>query len=246
METLSINTSQNVMIHYTSAGLGNRLLAGILDLFFKMGFILTLGVLVSIFRVKNEHTGESLDILFNTLIFLPYLLYDLLFETFMQGQTFGKKIMKIKVVKLDGTQPSFVSYLLRWFIRLVEIDMCAGLIAIVSIAISKNDQRLGDLAAGTTLIQLRPEVTLKDTILQQVQHDSHKLTFSQISLLNDTDIALAKDVYDFYLKTENEVVLHKFSAKIKSKTGIMSDLPDADFIKTLLEDYSYYHLEKQL
>ncbi|PIO47659.1 MAG: hypothetical protein CMR00_08990 [[Chlorobium] sp. 445] len=54
------------------------------------------------------------------LIFLPTMFYDLLFETFMNGQSIGKKPMNIKVIKVDGTQPSFLSYFI--------VRFCASLI----------------------------------------------------------------------------------------------------------------------
>ena len=155
-----------------------------------------------------------------------------------------KKIMKIKVVKLDGTQPSVGSYLLRWLIRLVEIDMCGGLIAMISIAVSKNSQRLGDMTAGTTVIHIKPAVTLQDTILQQEKHQAYNVVFKEISLLNDADMQLAKDVHDFYEKTDNNEPLGKLAKKIKDKTGIVTSLSDEEFIATLLKDYNHLQLEK--
>ena len=242
LESVAIHTSQNVTIDYEPAGLGNRLLAGILDLLFKVGFMITLSIILSFIGLHSERVSNS--VIVSIVIFLPYLLYDFLFETFMHGQTFGKKILKIKVVKLDGTQPSVGSYLLRWLIRLLEIDMCGGLIAIICIASSKNSQRLGDMAAGTTIIRIKQAVTLQDTILQKQQHEAYKIIFNQVALLSDADIQLVKDVHDFFLKTGNRAALEKLADKIKKKTGIETDLKDDSFIATLLKDYNYYQLEK--
>jgi uncharacterized RDD family membrane protein YckC len=245
LESVVINTSQNVVIDYEPAGLGNRLLSGILDVLFKIGFIFSLSILYSLLDIKFSNVSSpTYAIIFFVIIYLPYLLYDLLFETFMHGQTFGKKIMKIKVVKLDGTQPSVGSYLLRWLIRLVEIDMCGGLIAIVSIAVSKNSQRLGDMAAGTTVIHIKPAVTLQDTILQQEKQEAYKIVFNQITMLSDTDIQLVKDVHDFYEKTGNSDALEKLAKKIKEKTGIVTSLSNEIFFTTLLKDYNHYQLVK--
>ena len=244
MEAVVINTSQNVGIDYEPAGLGNRLLAGILDVLFKIGFVFCLSILYSLLEINVRISSSSYAVLLSILIYLPYLLYDFLFETFMHGQTFGKKIMKIKVVKLDGTQPSVSSYLLRWLIRLLEIDMCGGLIAIISIAVSKNSQRLGDMAAGTTVIHIKPAVTLQDTILQQEKHQAYNIVFKQVTMLSDTDMQLVKDVYDFYEKTDNAEALEKLAKKIKEKTGITTTLNNEEFIATLLKDYNHQQLEK--
>jgi uncharacterized RDD family membrane protein YckC len=242
LESVVINTSQNVVIDYEPAGLGNRLLSGILDVLFKIGFIFSLSIILSFVGISSRYYGATMSIIISIVIFLPYIMYDFLFETFMHGQTFGKKIMKIKVVKLDGTQPSVGSYLLRWLIRLIEIDMCGGLIAIISIAASKNSQRLGDMTAGTTVIRIKPAVTLQDTILQQQNHETYKIVFNQISLLSDADIQLVKDVHDFYEKTNNMEALAKLAQKIKTKTGIVTTLTDEEFISTLLKDYNHYQL----
>ncbi|HKC68750.1 MAG TPA: RDD family protein, partial [Bacteroidia bacterium] len=202
MEPVVINTSQNVVIDYEPAGLGNRLLAGIIDLLFKIGFLIVIGIVLGFIGDFFDRENDRIyNIIYYLLIFLPYICYDLLFEIFMHGQTLGKKIMKIKIVKLDGTQPSVGSYLLRWFIRLLEIDMCWGLIAIISVASSKNSQRLGDMAAGTTVIRIKPAVTLQDTILQQKVHQAHEPVFKEVALLTDADIQLIKDVYDFSVQT---------------------------------------------
>ena len=245
MEPVVINTSQNVVIDYEPAGLGNRLLSSILDLLFKIGFIFTIMIIFSFLGIYSGKLNNSASIvIFFLILVIPYLFYDLLFEIFMHGQTIGKKIMKIKVVKLDGTQPSVGSYLLRWLIRLFEIDIFQGLVAIVCIAASKNSQRLGDMAAGTTVIRIMPAVTIKDTILQQQKHDEYKLVFKQVALLTDADMQLIKDVRDFFSETGNADALAKLAVKIKTKIGIVTDMKDGEFIATLLKDYNHHQLEK--
>lgn len=241
-DSVEINTAQNVVIDYEPAGLGNRILAGLLDAVFKFAYIITWVIILAstkAFGVK----GETAMVILFVLIFLPILFYDLLFEIFAQGQSLGKKIIKIKVVKLDGTQPSIGSYLLRWLLRIFEIDLLYGLIAIITIASSKNKQRLGDMAGGTTVIQIRPAVTIKDTILQIQQKTEYKIVFPQVSILTEKEIEILKEVHDFYTKTGNREALVKLSDKIKKKTGIVSTMPEADFVATLMKDYNHYKFE---
>lgn len=243
MESVSINTAQNVVIDYEPAGLGNRILAGLLDSLFKFAYIITWVIILtttSAFGVENDTAVLILVVL----IFLPILFYDLLFEVFAQGQSLGKKIIKIKVVKLDGTQPSIGSFLLRWLIRIFEIDLLYGMIAIVAIASSRNKQRLGDMAGGTTVIRIRPAVTIKDTILQIQQKTEYKIVFPQVVALTEKDLEIMKEVHDFYKKTGNREALVKLSDKIKQKTGIISTLPEHEFIDTLMKDYNHYKFEE--
>lgn len=242
MDSVAINTAQNVVIDYEPAGLGNRILAALLDLLFKFAYIITwVIILVSTKAFGTEGTAAILVVV---AIFLPILFYDLLFEIFANGQSLGKKIIKIKVVKLDGTQPSIGSFLLRWLLRIVEIDMLYGLIAIITIASSKNKQRLGDMAGGTTVIQIRPAVTIKDTILQIQQKEVYNVVFQQVASLTEKDMEIIKEVHDFYLKTGNREAMVKLSDKIKKKTGIISTMPEADFLATLLKDFNHYKFQE--
>ena len=242
MDSVEIHTTQNVVIDYQSAGLGNRILAGIIDGLFKWAYILTIVIILFSANAFNSRS-ETGSVLLGLLIALPYLFYDLLFEIFMHGQTLGKKIMKIKVVKLDGTQPSIGSYLLRWLIRIFEIDACYGMIAIVSIASSKNRQRLGDMAAGTTVIIVKPAVTLQDTILQAQQNTGYKIVFNQVVNLTEKDIEVMKEVYDFYRESGNTEALSKLTEKIKKKAGIQTTMKDGELIATLMKDYNHYKFE---
>lgn len=243
LESVAIHTTQNVVIDYQPAGLGNRILAGLLDAVFKWAYILTM--IIVLLATKAFDTGSTTGtVIILLIVALPYLFYDLLFEIFMQGQTLGKKIIKTKVVKLDGTQPSVGSFLLRWLIRFFEIDLLYGLIAIISIAASKNKQRLGDMAAGTTVILVRPAVTLKDTILQTQQKPEYKITFKQVANLAEKDIEIMKEVFEFYMKTGKADVLAKLAEKVKTKAGIQTTMKDGELISTLMKDYNHYKFEE--
>lgn len=243
MESVGINTAQNVVIDYEPAGLGNRILSGLLDSLFKLAYVITWVIILASTRMLGFQTDTGVTVLM-VIIFLPVLFYDLILEVFNQGQSLGKKIIKIKVVKLDGTQPSIGSFLLRWLIRFFEIDLLYGLVAIIAIASSKNKQRLGDMAGGTTVIQLRPAVTIKDTILQIQEKAEYKLMFPQVSSLSEKDLEIVKEVLDFYKKTGNKEALVKLSDKIKKKTGVVSTLPEDQFLETILKDYNHYKFEE--
>ena len=247
MENIKINTTQNVALSYTAAGVGPRMLAIFLDLIFKYSYYLVI-YLVFIYTARqntygnNYFRGENNEFIIGLFILflLPALLYHLLCETFLNGQSFGKKILKIKVVKLDGTQPNFGSYLVRSMFRLVD-DSIVGLVAI---AVSKNSQRIGDMLAGTTVIALNKKLTLADTILHQ-QKEDYKIVYSQVALLSDTDANTIKEVLSFSRQEDQPEHLALLAKKIKEKYGI-SDVKQSneEFLKTLLMDYSHYQFER--
>ncbi|HWY33731.1 MAG TPA: RDD family protein [Nitrosopumilaceae archaeon] len=239
-EKIKITTTQNVIIAYDPAGVGDRLLAALLDYLFIIAYYFAIFIVLGMFN-KGGISESGWAII--TLVNLPPLFYDLLCELFLQGQSFGKKIMKIKVVRLDGTQPDLGAYLIRWAFRILDGITLMCTVELVSVVLSKKSQRVGDMAAGTTVIKLKQKVRLQDTILYE-KKTNYKIAFPEILKLNDKDIGIIKEVFDYCSKTDNYEALGKLAAKTKEKMGITSSVPDVQFIKTVLMDYSNYEFDK--
>ncbi len=248
MDEIKITTSQNVSLSYTAAGVGPRMLAAILDLIFIYVYAIILIFIFMFVIRRNEYSGDydsyetynSIAIGVLILFLLPAALYNLLCETFLNGQSFGKKIMKIKVVKLDGTQPNFGSYLIRSMFRIID----KPIIALMTVALSKNSQRFGDMVAGTTVIMLNKRITLNETILNRQKTD-YKIVYSQIALMNDVDANTIKEVIDFSRSQNQPQHIELLAKKIKTKYGIADvKQSDEDFLRTLLMDYSHYQFER--
>lgn len=245
MENIGINTTQNVTLDYQAAGLGPRLLAALLDSVFRMVYFFL--VIIIFFRVYGglykayTYREENEQMVFGILVLclLPVLIYHFLCETFLNGQSFGKKIVKIKVVKLDGQQPNIGSYLIRSIFRLLD----DGIIGVITIAVSKKSQRIGDMVAGTTVIQLNRKMTIHDTILNKNKPD-YKIVYDQVSLLSDKDANTINEVLIFAKQQDQHQHLHLLAEKIKAKYGIQQvKQEDEDFLRTLLADYSHYQFE---
>jgi len=242
MDTLKISTTQNVDLEYEAAGVGYRLLATLLDIVFIVVYIgiimLCIGLTVSKTKdFMNDH--EYLMITFLIILSLPVLLYHFLSETFMSGQSLGKRIVGIKVVKVDGTQAGISSYMLRSLFRIIDIQLLNGLVAIICIPISEKSQRLGDMAAGTTVIRKNGTLTLRDTILYREIPD-YKILFEQVSLLSDKDIAIIKEILDHSIRNDKPENLKALAIKVKAKMGVSTALKDDYFLNTVLLDYSHY------
>jgi len=242
LEGISINTTQNVLITYAPAGVGPRLLATLLDSLFKIAFVV-LCVFIASLSGLFLNPNETLLIIIAVLFFIPLVFYNLLMEQFFNGQSLGKKIMKIKVVKLDGTQPQFGAYLIRWVLRLIDINLFNGVIALLTVALSEKSQRLGDMAAGTTVISLKQKVSLQNTILYRTTSD-YKIVFNEVSKLSDKDVGIIKDVFDHCTRNSDYIGLKQLAAKVKQKMEITTSMPDSQFIKVVLLDYSQYQFEK--
>ncbi|MCC6369559.1 MAG: RDD family protein [Bacteroidia bacterium] len=247
MENIQISTTQNVNLNYKLAGIGPRMLAIIIDSIIRFSYIFVLYLIIFVALIRNWYSNQNSsdsgnEIMIGVLILLalPAFMYNLLCETFMNGQSFGKKIVKIKVVKLNGTQPNFGSYLIRSMFRIID----DGLIGLITIAATEKAQRLGDMVAGTTVIELNHKVTINDTILKEVKPD-YTIVYPQVAMLSDSDANIIKEVMDFSASQEKPEHLKLLAEKIKKKYGI-SEVKQEDeaFLKTLLDDYSHYQFEK--
>ena len=242
MSELSINTTQNVTINFTAASIGHRILAFGVDLLIIIAYLTTIYLLL-------EYTGFSkmlsgLDgwsqMAVQSLVFLPVMFYSLIFETFFEGQSLGKKLVRIKVVKIEGYQASFGDYLIRWLFRMIDIVISSGVIGFVSIIMNKKAQRLGDMAAGTSVITLRNNVNISSTILEEINED-YKPTYPLVIKLSDNDVRIIKENFIRAKAGRDFDLMLKLTEKIQSVTGIKNQSGNqVDFINTVLKDYNFY------
>lgn len=169
---------------------------------------------------------------------VPFLLYHPLFEILMNGQTPGKRQMRIKVVSVDGSSPSIGAYLMRWLFRLIEVFALRGALAIVTIAASGKGQRLGDMAAGTSVVKLvSPEAASSDTVFASAE-EGYEPSFPQAAQLNDRDIGTIYEALAVSRDTGNGTPASMLTEKVKSVLGIESDLPPIKFLYTIIKDHS--------
>ncbi len=233
MDNIRIQTTQNVDIEYELASIGDRILATLLDYLFFATYISLVLVIASF---TNWRLFNSMAVV--SLLSLPILLYDLVCEVFFQGKSFGKMILKIKVVKLDGTQANFSAYLLRWLLRIIDMRLFGGSIALIAILINGKGQRVGDMAAGTTVIKMKQKVKLSDTIFNKTKPD-YVLNFPEVSKLTDNDLAIIKEVMQVCIKSDNYEAINKLALKTKETMGISTNMPPAQFLSIVVQDYNY-------
>lgn len=245
MNQIDINTSQNVNIRFTLASVGERIAAFVIDSLIIAAYYITLFLILTNFRpfdqfLNRRDNWEVMAIL--GILSLPATFYTLVCETFMEGQTFGKKAMGIKVVKIDGYQCNFGTYFVRWMLRPVEIYIFSGLPAFVSTIISKKNQRLGDMVADTAVIYIRNKVNISHTILENISTD-YKPLFPQVVALSDNDIRIIKENLTKAIQSNDRVVISKLEAKVKDILKLEYDeekLTKRMFLKTIITDYNYY------
>ncbi len=230
--SVAIQTSQNVLLEYEPASIGDRILATLLDYLVFFGWvILVFAVPVGVFKVQPST-------FYVVLMALPLLLYDLLCEWLLNGQSIGKLALGIRVVMLDGSQPGLGAYLLRWLLRIVDTQLMAGLVAIITIAATGRGQRLGDLAAGTTVVKVGRKVELYE-VMNQTVDENHEVVFPEVRLLTDRDIHIVRES----LSRGNEVVLTQTADKVKAVIGAQTMLPARRFLELIVTDYQFMALK---
>ena len=244
MVELQINTTQNVNINFTAASVGERILAWGIDWLFKIAYIIvTYQIMFKILKfdemVKNMDNWSQIAVFL--MFYLPVIFYSLLFETLLDGQTPGKRIIKIKVVKIDGYQASLADFVIRWIFRIVDLNMMSGVVALISIITSSKNQRLGDITAGTAVISLKNNVNISHTILEDLKQD-YVPTYPMVIKLSDNDARIIKDTFKTARKSKDYKTLMKLRAKIVEVLELkdIKHNTDHEFIDTILKDYNYY------
>jgi uncharacterized RDD family membrane protein YckC len=243
MSELSINTTQNVNINFTAASIGHRMAANILDWLIKGAYIFVI-VYVFFYLLKLGKLMNGMDdwsrFAFLLFFFFPVLIYSIVLEAIFEGQTVGKKIMKLKVVKIDGYGANFGDYLMRWLFKNIDNNISLGIIGLISMAVSDKVQRLGDLAAGTAVITLKNNITINSTILMNLG-EFYVPTYPQVIKLSDNDIRIISDAYTIAKSKGDYDTIQKLKTKIEAVTGIKNQSGgSSDFIKIILKDYNYY------
>jgi len=240
MPEISINTTQNVNINFTVANIGIRMCAYTTDLAVKISYLVFVNWAFISRMGLGDFNLDNWSIMSIYIIFyLPVTFYSLVQESLMEGQTIGKKLFSIKVVKIDGYQASFIDYLTRWVFRLVDITgtICvAGTIAMIA---SKIHQRLGDIAAGTAVISMKNDVNISHTILENIAED-YQPTYSQVVRFSDNDMRIIKETYLLARKNNNIQTMQKLIKKIEEVSGIKQQGNAGTFISTVIRDYNYF------
>jgi len=185
-DQLSVATPELVAIEFPLAGLGSRFVAILLDYLLQalavFFFILVLVLLLPGQAGRNlTQAGNGLSAKWSIAIMIavPFLLmwgYFTLFETFWRGQTPGKRIMKIRVIQQTGRPISLFESMGRNLLRFVDWLPAFYFVGVVSLFVTRRQQRLGDLISGTLVVHERPLETPLESI-----GSSRTFTFAAMS-----------------------------------------------------------------
>lgn len=237
MGNLAINTAQNVNLDYKLIGLGERAVAFLIDGIIILTYMTIMENVVALSQIFDADTWTQRGFL--GLFLLPAFFYSLIFHILFGGQTIGKMIMRIKVVRLDGAPTEWYNLFVRWMLRIVDLWIFSPSIGILSILLSDKKQRIGDAAAGTVVISVKKKHNISSTILEEVEED-YQPVFNTVTQLTDKDVRIIKEAYTISRKNSDFKTLTLLRKKISDLLQIESDMYDVQFIDTILKDYNYY------
>lgn len=256
MPIIQIETAFNIDLEFEIAEFHKRLLAYLIDFALLIIYLFLMKYLLYNNMLLDWEESAGLDIL---IVSVPMLLYSLLAELWMNGQTIGKKIMAIRVISLQGGEPTFGQFLLRWVSKFFEWPFLFGYIAfssanllsyvfvtglfgiavVIIISVTPKSQRLGDLAAGTVVVNSKSSLSLADTVFMQINNADYKVMFPAVMRLSDRDINTIKGVLTQASKNNNYDMCKRVSTKIKEVLNIETNMHVDQFLEKLLEDYNY-------
>ena len=161
-DRISVATPEGVTLEVTLAGVGSRFVAGVIDQLLRWSLLLALVTLLAILETSvSEEDGLSGAgvVAIIVAVFFVQFGYDVLFEVLASGRTPGKRWTGLRVVKKGGTPVGFLASALRNILRIVDSLPGFYLVGMLSVMFTANNQRLGDLAAGTIVVRERRQST---------------------------------------------------------------------------------------
>ncbi|HMJ68309.1 MAG TPA: RDD family protein [Cyclobacteriaceae bacterium] len=238
MKSIEIKTTQNVILEYELADLRDRAVAFLIDMA-VLGIGLAILSMLGFAGLGLSGTGA---IVFTIFLLCIFFFYSLVMELLNNGQSVGKLVMKIQVIKTVGGQATFSDYAARWVFRMIDIWFSLGGIASLLVASSVKAQRIGDIVANTAVIKLVPRMDLKLTdVLAIRSQESYKVMFHQARQLEEVDVLLIKTTLERFREFRNlahERAVRALADKVKSRLGVVpAAQTDIQFLQTVLNDY---------
>ena len=248
---VKLNTGFNIEVEFPISPFARRMLAWVIDVVVIFAYAWMGSKLLNLIFTAQWSSHEWAEVLFG----LPVIVYHPVCEITMNGQSIGKKAMAIKVISADGGQPTISQYLIRWAFRIVDfpvwifVAISSGALpwwcsiflfgGIGSVIITPRSQRLGDLVAGTIIIDTQTRTSWEDTVFTELE-SNYQPKFPEVMRLSDKDINTLKTIIERVRKKGDYDLSMRIAERIKMKLAISSDQDSLDFLETLLKDYNYY------
>lgn len=242
MKTILIHTTQHVDIEYRLASVVERVAAFLIDLFaFLSGYVF--GFLLFEWLVAPDLSDIPATVY---VFFVPmglYVLYHFLSESFWSGQTLGKRLLRLRVLRVDGEDPVTADHLIRAIFQLPDNLFSLGVASVVLISGTDKSQRLGDMIAHTTVIKTNGHLpyTLAD-ILSIASDESYTVRYPEARRYTDEDLLVVKECLQRLARYPNRAqanAVTDLARRLQDQMGIETDQAPREFLERVLRDYVY-------
>jgi uncharacterized RDD family membrane protein YckC len=174
--------------------------------------------------------------------FLIFFFYTPVCETMMNGQTFGKRMMRTQVVSITGKEPSLFDYLIRWAFRMVDIYFSMGSLAVIFVSTSARSQRLGGILSNTMVVSLEEEMSLALRDILRIEDRSvYVPEYAEAHKFSEEEMLTVKSLVDRYTKYKNKshAQLVEMAAEKCAAVLGLSTVPGnkLEFLRKLVKDY---------
>jgi uncharacterized RDD family membrane protein YckC len=150
LDTLTlVETPEGIALQLRSAGAMPRAGAWAIDVLIRFAIVWALATVVALL-------GESGVGVYLLMLFALFWLYPVLFEVLRDGQTPGKKIMRLRVINANGTPVSWIASIVRNLMRTVDMLPFCYAFGLMACLVDPRSRRLGDLVAGTLVVYTEP------------------------------------------------------------------------------------------
>ena len=270
MAKVQIETTQNVLLDFELGEVGDRIGAAFLDELIKGAYGLFMYLIIISFATNDFFDSEITSIvILKFFLSIPIIFYYPVTEYLWNGQTLGKKKLKLKVIRNDGSKPSIGDFIIRYLFRTIDTQgafliaimvmdsvsinqmylvilflflLPVPLIGILTIAFTKNKQRVGDLLAGTLVVKMKQRSSLEDTVLLSVKQ-GYTPKIKNVLLLSDRDIRIIKEALDLYNKNNNPKHIRILASKTKELLSIKNNSKPVPLLRTVIKDYNILAIE---
>lgn len=199
---LSVETPEQINLNFQKAGIGSRFYAALID----TGLLLLIVFIGSYFNEKliNELQGvfgNWLAAIGGIVVFALFWGYYMVFEIITNGQSPGKRLLRLRVMKVGGYPISFADSAIRNLVRIVDFLPFCYCIGMTTMLINGNWQRLGDLAAGTLVVKTsRKRLELADAganasmpIINIPPHDFLYIDLIQPDMITPNELSMIRE-----------------------------------------------------
>jgi len=235
----AIDTPESVTFAYNVAGIGNRFIGALIDTILLFAVLLLLNLLVFVvLGVLGDLTtgvlfsqeppswwGGLAIALYALLNFAFYWGYYILFELLWNGQTPGKRFVKIRVLRLDGNPAGLVEVLLRNLVRPIDFMPGGYGLGLLVMLLNDKSRRLGDFAAGTLVIREMADVSLDALTARPIPSaadvdEALLLSFPEIRRLTSTDYELIQETL---ARFRRGAISHRYVERLAHTLAIRLD-----------------------